>query len=296
MRCARSPPSSAPRPAARPTASAAGSPSSRTPSPSMSEAKNLFVVDGPLSRHKLAVLRDERTPTTDFRQGMRELSLIMVAEATRRMPTRQETIRTPLTQTEVEQISGPVCLVPVLRAGLGMLDGALALLPRATVGFMGLQRDEETALPVEYYVNLPRNLEEYLVLVLDPMLATGGSLSATIDKLKEEGAAWISCLHAVAAVPGVERVTAEHPDVNFYTAAVDPELDERSFIVPRLGDAGDRPYGTTHEHRGDPLPPSRRPRAGPALVYRPRPRRRGRQALWNPLRTPRWTSPASTRP
>ena len=131
----------------------------------MSEAGNLFVVDGPLSRHKLAVLRDERTPTTDFRQAMRELSLIMVAEATRRMPTRQESIRTPLTQTEVEQISGPVCLVPVLRAGLGMLDGALALLPRATVGFMGLQRDEETALPVEYYVNLPSNLEEYLVLV-----------------------------------------------------------------------------------------------------------------------------------
>jgi uracil phosphoribosyltransferase len=210
----------------------------------MSEAGNLFVVDGPLSRHKLAVLRDERTPTTDFRQAMRELSLIMVAEATRRMPTRQESIRTPLTHTEVEQISGPVCLVPVLRAGLGMLDGALALLPRATVGFMGLQRDEETALPVEYYVNLPRNLEEYLVLVLDPMLATGGSLSATIDKLKEEGAAWISCLHAVAAVPGVERVTADHPDVNFYTAAVDPELDERSFIVPGLGDAGDRLYGT----------------------------------------------------
>ena len=210
----------------------------------MSEPGNLFVVDGPLSRHKLAVLRDERTPTTDFRQAMRELSLIMVAEATRRMPTRQESIRTPLTETQVEQIGGPVCLVPVLRAGLGMLDGALALLPRATVGFMGLQRDEVTALPVEYYVNLPRDLEEYLVLVLDPMLATGGSLSATIDKLKEEGAAWISCLHAVAARPGVERVTRDHPDVTFYAAAVDPELDERSFIVPGLGDAGDRLYGT----------------------------------------------------
>lgn len=210
----------------------------------MSEPENLFVVDGPLSRHKLAVLRDERTVTSDFRQAMRELALIMVAEATRKMPTRTEKIRTPLTGTEVDQISGPVCLVPVLRAGLGMLDGALALLPRATVGFMGLQRDEETAQPVEYYVNLPRNLEDYLVLVLDPMLATGGSLSATLSKLKDEGAAWISCLHAVAAVPGVERVTEEHPDVNFYAAAVDPELDERSFIVPGLGDAGDRLYGT----------------------------------------------------
>ena len=208
------------------------------------DVKNLHVVDGPLSRHKLAVLRDERTSTADFRQAMKELALIMVAEATRYMPTRRVRIRTPLTETEVEEISGPVCLVPVLRAGLGMLDGALALLPTATVGFTGLQRDEETAQPVEYYVNLPSNLEEYLVLVLDPMLATGGSLSATIDKLKEEGATWISCLHAVAAVPGVERVSNEHPDVTFYAAAVDPELDDRSFIVPGLGDAGDRLYGT----------------------------------------------------
>ena len=208
------------------------------------DVKNLHVVDGPSSRHKLAVLRDERTRTPDFRQAMKELALIMVAEATGKMPTKQVSINTPLTETEVEEISGPVCLVPVLRAGLGMLDGALALLPTATVGFIGLQRDEETAQPVEYYVNLPSNLDEYLVLVLDPMLATGGSLSATIDKLKQEGASWISCLHAVAAVPGVERLTREHPDVTFYAAAVDPELDERSFIVPGLGDAGDRLYGT----------------------------------------------------
>jgi uracil phosphoribosyltransferase len=208
------------------------------------EAKNLRVVDGPLSRHKLAVLRDERTPTPEFRQAMKELALIMVAEATRDMPTRPAQIRTPLTETEVQEISGPVCLVPVLRAGLGMLDGALALLPKATVGFMGLFRDEVTAQPIEYYVNLPENLEDYLVLVLDPMLATGGSLSATLTKLKQEGATWISCLHAVAAVPGVERVTREHPDVNFYAAAVDPELNDAAFIVPGLGDAGDRLYGT----------------------------------------------------
>src|SRR5215217_3796081 len=167
-------------------------------------AKNLRVVDGPLSRHKLAVLRDERTRTSDFRQAMKELALIMVAEATGNMPTKQVRINTPLTETEVEEISGPVCLVPVLRAGLGMLDGALALLPTATVGFMGLQRDEVTAQPVEYYVNLPSNLDEYLVLVLDPMLATGGSLSATIDKLKEQGATWISCLDAGHGGYGVE--------------------------------------------------------------------------------------------
>jgi len=210
----------------------------------MLEAKNLHVVDGPLVRQKLKVLRDEDTRTPEFRQAMKELALIVVAEATHSMPTNTVRVRTPLAETEVEEIAGPVCLVPVLRAGLGMLEGALALLPDATVGFMGLQRDEETAEPVEYYVNLPRNLQEYLVLVLDPMLATGGSLSATLSKLKEYGARWISCLHAVAAAPGVERVTGEHPDASFYTAAVDPELNDRAFIVPGLGDAGDRLYGT----------------------------------------------------
>ena len=206
--------------------------------------ENFHLIDGPLTRHKLAILRDERTPTPIFRQAMRELALIMVAEATRNMPTRKVTIRTPLAETEVQEISAPVCLVPVLRAGIGMLDGALALLPTATVGFMGLFRDEATAEPVEYYVNLPSNLSGYLVLVLDPMLATGGSLSATLGKLKEEGARWISCIHAVAAVPGVERVSREFPDVHFYAAALDPELNEDAFIVPGLGDAGDRLYGT----------------------------------------------------
>ena len=210
----------------------------------MLEAKNLHVVDGPLACQKLKVLRDENTRTPEFRQAMKELALIVVTEATHSMPTNTVRVRTPLAETEVEEIAGPVCLVPVLRAGLGMLEGALALLPDATVGFMGLQRDEETAEPVEYYVNLPRNLQEYLVLVLDPMLATGGSLSATLSKLKEYGARWISCLHAVAAAPGVERVTGEHPDASFYTAAVDPELNDRAFIVPGLGDAGDRLYGT----------------------------------------------------
>ncbi|MGI8865259.1 MAG: uracil phosphoribosyltransferase [Rubrobacteraceae bacterium] len=211
---------------------------------SSSLPENLHVVDGPLSRQKLAVLRDEKTDTTMFRQAIKEVALIMVAEATRLMPTRTAKINTPLTEKEVEEVSAPVCLVPVLRAGLGMLDGSLALLPNATVGFMGLQRDEETAEPIEYYVNLPTNLEDYLVLVLDPMLATGGSLSATLTKLKEEGATWISCLHVVSATPGVERVTAEHPDVHFYTAALDPELNDDAFIVPGLGDAGDRLYGT----------------------------------------------------
>jgi uracil phosphoribosyltransferase len=205
---------------------------------------NLHVVDRPLARQKLAVLRDENTSTPEFRQATKELALIMVAEAASAMPTSTARIKTPLAETEVEEISRPVCLVPVLRAGLGMLEAALALLPEATVGFMGLQRDEETAEPVEYYVNLPRDLDEYLVLVLDPMLATGGSLSATLSKLKEYGAAWISCLHAVVAVPGVERVTSEFPDVAFYAAALDPELDESAFIVPGLGDAGDRLYGT----------------------------------------------------
>lgn len=210
----------------------------------MLDAANLHVVDHPLTRHKLAVLRDERTLQREFRQAMREISLLLVGEAARGMPTNPVEVQTPLTGMEVEEVSGPVCLVPVLRAGLGMLEGALGLLPEATVGFMGLFRDEETAQPVEYYVNLPQNLGDYMVIVLDPMLATGGSLSATLYKLKEEGATWISCIHAVSATPGVERVTSEHPDVSFYTAAVDPELNDVAFIVPGLGDAGDRLYGT----------------------------------------------------
>jgi uracil phosphoribosyltransferase len=208
------------------------------------DLKNLHVVDGPLSRHKLAVLRDERSTTADFRQAMKELALIMVAEATRNMPTSQARIRTPLTETEVEEISYPVCLVPVLRAGLGMLDGALALLPTATVGFMGLQRDEETAQPVEYYVNLPSNLDEYLVLVLDPMLATGHSSCAAIAAVKEAGAQSVTLVCIVAAPPGVEEVHRQHPDVHIVCAAVDRGLNERGFIVPGLGDAGDRLYGT----------------------------------------------------
>ncbi|HZY65243.1 MAG TPA: uracil phosphoribosyltransferase [Rubrobacteraceae bacterium] len=210
----------------------------------MLEAANLHVVDRPLSRQKVAVLRNEETGLPEFRRVMRELAMILVGEAAGKLPTRTAKIRTPLQETEVQKISAPVCLVPVLRAGLGMLDGALALLPTATVGFMGLQRDEETAEPVEYYVNLPGELREYFVIVLDPMLATGGSLSATLAKLEEHGATEISCIHAVAAAPGVERVTSEHPDVDFYTAAVDPELDDNAFIVPGLGDAGDRLYGT----------------------------------------------------
>ena len=135
-------------------------------------------------------------------------------------------------------------MVPVLRAGLGMLDGALALMPEATVGFIGLFRDEATARPVEYYANLPQDLERYRVLVLDPMLATGGSLSATLAKLKDYGASRIACLNAVAAVSGVERVLRDHPEVDIFIGAVDPELDDNSFIVPGLGDAGDRLYGT----------------------------------------------------
>jgi uracil phosphoribosyltransferase len=211
---------------------------------SAEERDNFHLVDEPLSRHKMAVLRDERTHQREFRQAMREMALILVGEATRRMPTRTQSINTPLKETEVEEIAGPVCLVPVLRAGLGMLDGALELLPEATVGFVGLFRDEATAQPVEYYVNLPGNLEDYFVVVLDPMLATGGSLSATLSKLKEYGAGWISCLHAVSAGPGAVRVATEHPEVHFYTAALDPELDDNAFIVPGLGDAGDRLYGT----------------------------------------------------
>jgi uracil phosphoribosyltransferase len=210
----------------------------------MLESERLHLVDHPLSRQKLAILRDENTPQREFRQAMRELALVLVSEATRQMPTEAVDISTPLAPMEVHKISEPVCMVPVLRAGLGMLDGALALVPEATVGFIGLFRDEETAKPVEYYANLPRDLEQYRVMVLDPMLATGGSLSATLAKLKDYGARWISCVSAVAAEPGVERVLEDHPEVELYVGAVDPGLNDRAFIVPGLGDAGDRLYGT----------------------------------------------------
>jgi uracil phosphoribosyltransferase len=202
-------------------------------------------VDHPLVRHKLSYLRDGRTSTGDFRRLVRELTALLTYEATKDIPTETVRVETPLEWTEVERVSGKkLAVCPVLRAGVGMLDGFLELVSGARVGFVGLFRDEETLEPVEYYVKLPSDLGVRDAIVLDPMLATGNSLAAAITAIKTGGARSVSVICLVSAPQGIERVHAEHPDVVIYTAAIDRELNDLGYIVPGLGDAGDRLYGT----------------------------------------------------
>jgi uracil phosphoribosyltransferase len=202
-------------------------------------------VDHPLVRHKLSLLRDKRTSTGDFRRLVRELTALLTYEATKDLPTETVRVETPLEWTEVERISGKkVAVCPVLRAGVGMLDGFLELVSGARVGFVGLFRDEETLEPVEYYVKLPSDLGVRDAIVLDPMLATGNSSAAAITAIKGGGARSVSLICLVAAPQGIERLHEEHPDVVVYTASIDRELNDRGYIVPGLGDAGDRLYGT----------------------------------------------------
>jgi uracil phosphoribosyltransferase len=199
----------------------------------------------PLVQHKLSYLRDKDTPTVHFRKIANEVTLLLTYEATKDFPTEEVEIETPLETTTVRRIQGKkVAVCPVLRAGMGMLDGVLSLVSGARVGFIGLYRDEETLEPVEYYVKLPTDLTERDAIVLDPMLATGNSSVAAIDKVKEAGARSVTLVCLVSAPQGIERVHAEHPDVRIVTASIDRGLDERGFIVPGLGDAGDRLYGT----------------------------------------------------
>jgi uracil phosphoribosyltransferase len=203
------------------------------------------VLDHPLIQHKLAILRDKRTSTRDFKQLVNEIAMLMAYEVTKDLPLEPVEIETPLERMMAERISGKkVAVCPVLRAGLGMLDGVLSLVSSARVGFLGMYRDEETLQPVEYYVKLPGDLDQRDAIVLDPMLATGNSSAAALTTVKNAGArsAMLVCL--VSAPEGIEHVHAEHPDVHIVTAAVDRGLDERGFIVPGLGDAGDRLYGT----------------------------------------------------
>ena len=202
-------------------------------------------VDHPLVRHKLSILRDKRTSTGDFRRITRELTALLTYEATKDLPTETVRVETPLEWTEVERVSGKkLAVCPVLRAGVGMLDGFLELVSGARVGFVGLFRDEETLEPVEYYVKLPSDLGVRDAIVLDPMLATGNSAAAAISAIKKGGARSVSLICLVAAPQGIELLQREHPDVTVYTASVDRELNERGYIVPGLGDAGDRLYGT----------------------------------------------------
>ena len=205
----------------------------------------LTVVTHPLVQHKLSYLRDKDTPTVHFRKLVEEVTLLLTYEATKDFPTEDYEIETPLTPMTAQRISGKkVAVCPILRAGLGMLDGVLALISGARVGFIGMYRDEETLQPVEYYVKLPADVAERDVILLDPMLATGNSTAAAIGAVKNAGARSVTLVCLVAAPPGIERVHAEHPDVHIVCAAIDRELNERGFIVPGLGDAGDRLYGT----------------------------------------------------
>ncbi len=206
---------------------------------------HLTVVDHPLIQHKLTLMRDKDTSTAVFRQLLREISHLLAYEVTRGLSMTTRTIETPLTKMEAPVLDGrKLALVSILRAGNGLLDGMLDLIPSARVGFVGLYRDEETLQPVQYYCKLPAELPDRLVIAVDPMLATGNSSAAAIDLLKEAGAKNIRFLCLLAAPEGVARMKEAHPDVPIVTAALDEKLNELGYIVPGLGDAGDRMFGT----------------------------------------------------
>lgn len=199
----------------------------------------------PLVQHKLSYLRDKDTPTVHFRKLVNELTLLLTYEATKEFPTETVEIETPLERMDAQRIRGKkVAVCPVLRAGVGMLDGVLSLISSARVGFIGMYRDEETLQPVEYYVKLPEDLKDRDAIVLDPMLATGNSSAAAIQLVKDAGARSVTLVCLVAAPTGIEKVHSDHPEVHIVCAAIDRGLNERGFIVPGLGDAGDRLYGT----------------------------------------------------
>lgn len=209
------------------------------------EGDSLSVVDNPLVTAKLSILRAATTALDEFRRNLQELSIMLLAEAGRDWETEPIEIETPLKQCTGRILRRPTVLVPILRAGLGMLDGALRVLPKAAVGHIGIYRDEETLLPVTYFCRLPVNLIDAQVVLLDPMLATGNSACEAVTVLKAQGAQRIQFLCAVACPIGIGKLQANHPDVSIVTAAVDPELNDFGFIVPGIGDAGDRYFGTS---------------------------------------------------
>ncbi|MBC8585783.1 uracil phosphoribosyltransferase [Youxingia wuxianensis] len=204
-----------------------------------------FIMDHPLIQHKVTLLRDKNTGSKEFRELINEVAMLMCYEATRDMPVKEVEIETPICITKSKVISGrKVAFIPILRAGLGMLDGMLKLVPAAKVGHIGLYRDPQTHLPVEYYCKLPNDINERDIIVLDPMLATGGSAIDAIDRLKEYGCGNIKFVCIIAAPEGLEAMARKHPDVQVYCGALDEKLNDHKYIVPGLGDAGDRIYGT----------------------------------------------------
>lgn len=205
----------------------------------------VFALDHPLIRHKVALMRDKETGTKQFRELLDEISMLMGYEVTRDLPTEEREVQTPIATAKVQMISGKkLAIVPILRAGLGMVDGFTRLVPSARVGHIGLYRDPKTLEPVEYYCKLPPDVEERDLIVLDPMLATGGSAAAAITFIKKRASKSIKLVCLIAAPEGIERVRKEHPDVDIFIAAVDEKLDDHGYIVPGLGDAGDRLFGT----------------------------------------------------
>ena len=205
----------------------------------------VHVFDHPLIQHKLSVLRDKRTSVKEFRELISEIAMLMCYEATRDLPLEEIDVETPVAVAKCQHIMGKkLAVVPILRAGLGMVDGMVSMIPNAKVGHVGLFRDPETLEPVKYYFKMPPDIEERDVIVVDPMLATGGSASAAISFLKEVGAPHIKLMSIIGAPEGVERMQADHPDVDIFVAALDDHLNDHGYIVPGLGDAGDRIFGT----------------------------------------------------
>ena len=206
---------------------------------------NVHVLDHPLIQHKLAILRNKKTSVKEFRELVGEIAGLMCYEATRNLPTREVEVQTPVATAKCRMLSGKkLAIVPVLRAGLGMVDGMLTLIPAAKVGHIGLYRNEETLEPVEYYCKLPKDIAERDVFVLDPMLATGGSAIDAIGQIKKRGAKHIKFIGLIAAPEGLKALHEAHPDVDIYVAAQDEKLNENGYIIPGLGDAGDRIFGT----------------------------------------------------
>ncbi|MGD1046909.1 MAG: uracil phosphoribosyltransferase [Bacteroidota bacterium] len=206
--------------------------------------KNLIIIDHPLVKRDLTLLRNKKTPSHQFRAILRRTASLMAYEVSRDLQTKEIEIYTPLEKTKGVAVDQQIVLVPILRAGLGLVGGFVEVMPNARVGHIGLFRDEETLKPVDYYFKVPRNLDQALVLLLDPMLATGGSAVAAVSFLKERGASTLRLVNLVSAPEGVRKMRKAHPDVVMYTCALDRELNDRGYILPGLGDAGDRMFGT----------------------------------------------------